>query len=188
MVLGRFFRRSPTKAAALRLYHAVATQSRRPEFYLAAGVPDTVDGRFDLILLNAFLVMHGLRQSPEETAEFQQALFDEIFAHMDQSLREMGVGDARLGRQVKAMAEAFFGRVTAYEEGLAGEEGVLEDALQRNLYGTTDVSGTSVAVMADYVRRQAGAMDSEMLREVMVGQFEFVPLYGERGEPLPARG
>ena len=188
MLLGRLFRRSPIKAAVLRLYQAVAAQSRRPEFYLDAGVPDTVDGRFDLILLNAFLVMHGLRQSPEETDGFQQALFDEIFAHMDQSLREMGVGDARLSRQVKAMAEAFYGRVTAYEEGLAGGEGVLEDALQRNLYGTTDVSGTSVALMADYVRRQAGAMDSEMLREVMVGQIQFVPLYGGRGEPAPARG
>ena len=188
MVLGRFFRKSPIKAAVLRLYHAVASQSRRPEFYLEAGVPDTVDGRFDLILLNAFLVMHGLRRSPEKTDEFQQALFDEIFAHMDQSLREMGVGDARLGRQVKAMAEAFYGRVTAYEEGLAGGAGVLEDALRRNLYGTIDVSGTSVASMADYVRRQAGAMDSEMLRKVMVGQIEFVAFYSRRGEPLPARG
>lgn len=174
-VLNRLFRRSPIKEAAQRLYHAVATQSRCPEFYLDARVPDTVDGRFDMILLHASLVMRGLRQKPDETAEFQQALFDEIFAHMDQSLREMGLGEAHLRKQVKAMAEAFYGRLNAYEEALASGRDALEDALRRNLYGTIEVNGSAVSLMADYVRRQAKAMDAAALRQAMTGHIAFVP-------------
>ncbi|MEX2297639.1 MAG: ubiquinol-cytochrome C chaperone family protein, partial [Dongiaceae bacterium] len=119
MTLKRLFRRDPHAKPARALYEAAVEQARSPAFYTALGVPDTVDGRFELIALHGFLVMHRLKTEPGEGPPLAQALFDFMFADMDAALREMGAGDLGVGRRVKTMAKSFLGRVAAYEAGLA---------------------------------------------------------------------
>src|SRR5579885_2019728 len=116
MLLSRLFSTSQIdqKPAAAALYRAVVAQARAPAFYVAYGVPDTLDGRFDLIALHMFLVLHRLK-SDTDASTVSQALFDIMFDDMDRSLREMGVGDLGVGRRVRAMAEALYGRMAAYE-------------------------------------------------------------------------
>jgi cytochrome b pre-mRNA-processing protein 3 len=105
--------------------------ARHPVFYADWSVPDTLDGRFDMISLHAFLVLDRLKGTEQA---FRQALVDELFADMDRSLREMGVGDLSVGKKVRKMAEVFYGRLAAYDQALAASQGALEAAIARNVF------------------------------------------------------
>ncbi len=166
MVLSDFFRRNPQEARARALYQRVVAQARQPGFYRDCGVPDSVDGRFELIALHAFLVLHRLKADPGDTEALGQALFDVMFQDMDQSLRELGASDLGVGPRVKRMAQGLYGRIAAYEAGLSGPAAELEAALRRNLFGTVTPEPEQVRAMAAYLR---GAVDAltrwEPLRE-----------------------
>lgn len=175
MPLPRLFRRSDVRDGAEALYAAVVAQARSEAFYAECGVPDTVDGRFDMIALHAFLVFRRLTQDHARTAEGAQALFDVMFEDMDRSLREMGAGDLGVGRRVKTMAKAFYGRIAAYDAGLAGDDSVLAEALTRNLYGTVDPDPDDVARLVSYVRRAAAGLGRCDAGDLVAGQVSFVP-------------
>ncbi|HYE47681.1 MAG TPA: ubiquinol-cytochrome C chaperone family protein, partial [Caulobacter sp.] len=132
-MLGRLFGRQDDAGVAT-LYKALVDQARRPEFYSDHAVPDTLDGRFDMILLHAFVVLHRFRGEAAEAKDFAQRLFDRMFADMDRNLREIGVGDLSVGHKVKAMGRAFYGRAESYQAGLA-DPAALAEALRRNLEG-----------------------------------------------------
>jgi cytochrome b pre-mRNA-processing protein 3 len=155
-----WLRPDAARKSAEELYAAAVAQARRPEFYASLGVPDTIDGRFELVALHTFLVLRRLK-GQGQAAEAGQALVDLFIQDMDASLRELGAGDLGVGRKVKAMAQAFYGRIAAYDSGLAGSAATLEDALRRNLFGTNPEPGpdpATVSALAEYVRREsAGA-------------------------------
>jgi len=164
------------RLAAHAAYGRIVERARAPEFYLAAGVPDTVDGRFELLALHAFLVLNRLKREHAASAAFAQELFDTMFGDLDRTLREMGAGDLGVGPRIKAMARGFYGRIAAYEQGLA-DEVELEAALRRNLYGTVPAIGESaVASMAGYVRRQAAALAALSLAALLEGDVAFADL------------
>ncbi len=178
MVLGRLFHRNAFEAQARSLYRIVVEQARRPEFYRHCGVPDTLDGRFELIALHVFLILHRLKADRPESADLAQALFDTLFLDMDQSLRELGASDLGVGRRVKLMAQGLYGRIEVYEAGLRAPGGELEAALGRNLYGTVQpMPGQpepgSLRTMAGYLRREAGALADLDLAGLMAGNLTF---------------
>lgn len=173
MKLRQLFAGNPHKAAAGRLYDSVVAQARKEGFYTRAGVPDTVDGRFEVITLHAFIVLHRLKADHGRTKDLAQALFDHMFDDMDRSLRELGAGDLGVGRRVKAMASGFFGRIRAYENGLAGDEGALSAALLRNLYGTVEPEPARVEAMASYLRGQIAQIESQPLGRLIEGDVVF---------------
>ena len=162
-------------------------QARAPAFYAHCGVADTVDGRFDMIALHVFLILRRLRRAGDAGSETAQALFDAMFEDMDRGLREMGAGDLGVGRRVKAMAKAFYGRVKAYDEGLAGGDRVLEEALVRNLYRAAPPEAETLRLMSAYMRREAGALDGQDVATLLAGGVAFgpppVPGGGERNRP-----
>ncbi len=158
MVLSKFFKRDPREARAWALYQRVVAQARQPGFYRDCGVPDSVDGRFELIALHAFLVLHRLKADPANTEALGQALFDAMFQDMDQSLRELGAGDLGVGPRVKRMAQGLYGRIAAYEAGLCGPAAELEAALRRNLFGTVTPEPAQVGAMAAYLRGAVEAL------------------------------
>lgn len=174
-MLNRLFRRGRNDEAARALYVAIVAQARRPEFYLRAAVPDTLDGRFDLLALHVFLVLHRLRAEGVRTEVLAQNLFDLMFFDMDQNLRELGVGDMSVGRKVKAMAKALYGRIAAYEPGLA-DPAVLTDALGRNLYRGHPPEVGAVDRVQRYVRATATALAEQGVESLLVGQVRFVEL------------
>ena len=116
----KLFRSEAAEASASLLYEAIVGQARRPEFYRGLGVPDTIQGRFEMIALHAFLVLRQLRADGPGAARLAQALFDLMFADFDRSFRELGAGDLGVGRRVKTLAKAFYGRLVAYGAGLDG--------------------------------------------------------------------
>lgn len=133
-MFARLFRKDPMKAVGERLYDAVLAAARRPVLYGPAGAPDTVDGRFDMIVIHAVLLMRRLRAGGRKGQAASQALFDRMFDDMDAALREMGTGDLKVGRKIREMGEAFYGRAKAYDGALdAGDEAGLADILARNV-------------------------------------------------------
>lgn len=174
---GRFLK-SGEKKLADSLYREIVVRAREPVFYHRLAVPDTVEGRFDMVVLHAFLVLRRLKADRDATRTLAQALFDRMFVDMDENLREMGIGDLAVGPRVKKMAKAFYGRVAVYEAALA-ENGPdrLAEALRRNLY--RDAAGLEsgpVLVMARYVRDQAAALDARTLDGFLGGGAVFAPI------------
>jgi cytochrome b pre-mRNA-processing protein 3 len=170
-MLGRLFRPPPRREAAYRLYANAVEAARRPVYYAELGVPDTLDGRFELIALHVALVLRRLAVEP--TAKpFAQEVFDAMFADLDRALREMGSGDLGVGAHVKRMASAFYGRARAYERGLAGAED-LGAALRRNLYGTAAPSAAALATMAAWAEAAAAGLDEQEVAALMRGEVAF---------------
>jgi len=163
----------PVREAAERAYSRVVEHARQPGFFTDCGVPDTVDGRFELICLHAFLYLHRLKREQKRAAPLGQRFFDTMFADFDRSLREMGTGDLSVGREVKRMAQAFYGRIAAYEEGLAGDDSVLLAALARNLFGTAPPNPARLEAMAGYLRREAARLSRRSAEELLVGNLLF---------------
>jgi cytochrome b pre-mRNA-processing protein 3 len=175
----RLFRRhDPGAEAARRLHRHLIERARAPVFYTRHGVPDTLDGRFDLIALHAFLLMDALNRHGEEGRAVGTRLATEIFAGFEGALRELGVSDLGLSRRIKAMADAFYGRLGAY--GSAGAEGALAAALLRNLYRGDDSRASDAALLADYVTRARAALASEETGPTLLqGEADFGPLPSE---------
>lgn len=150
--------------------------ARAPFLYRTLGVADTLDGRFDMLCLYAFLLIRRLRREPEPGATLAQAVFDAMFSDMDVNLREMGVGDLSVGRRVRAMWEALHGRSMAYEAAMqSGDTAALEAALARNLWrGATPPEG-SAAAMARLALAQAAHLDGQVLSAMAAGEATFLP-------------
>lgn len=173
--------------AARALYERAVAQARQPRFYANLGVPDSLDGRYDMVALHVFLLLRRLKHEGPAGARLAQCLFNVMFHDMDESLRELGAGDLGVGRRVKAMARAFYGRIAAYEAGLAGDDGVLAAALARNLFGTASARATQLAAFCAYLRREAKALAEQPFAEILAGQVRFGPAPALREAATPAR-
>ena len=174
-MLRRLFSRSRFSEITHALYHAVVGQARRPYLYRCFAIPDTFDGRFEFLVLHVLLVMRRLRTAGSAGGAASQELFDLVFADLDRALREIGVGDLRVGSRIRKMAQAFFGRARALDDALAptAAEAELGQMLARNVYGTVTVPGETVERLADYVRQQTGYLASLEDRLVLDGRFGF---------------
>ncbi len=171
---------------ARRLYTALVEQARAEGFYARLGVPDTVDGRFDVITLHAFLVFNRIKRGDGSERELGQALFDVMFADMDRSLREMGVGDLSVGGKVKQMVFAFYGRMAAYESAFASDNEELGQALLRNIYRGRSPGKLELAELGDYVRAKAEILAAQNMSDIAAGQIEFgdPPAAGNGGQAV----
>ncbi|WP_024506770.1 ubiquinol-cytochrome C chaperone family protein [Bradyrhizobium sp. ARR65] len=151
------------------IYGMIVTQAREPLFYQdldyqGFGVPDTVNGRFDLLLLHLWMVLRRLRQNEAGGAELSQALFDHFCADMDANLREMGVGDLAVPKRMQAFGEAFYGRSTAYDLALTDSSEALALALCRNiLEGGQIENARRLAAYTDATIAQLGLLDDAAL-------------------------
>lgn len=153
LFLKRLFQPQPKRDEGRRLYEALAAQSRLPVFYAELGVPDSIDGRFEMLCLHAHAIFHRLRGRGERADQLGQAAYDAMFAGLDAALREMGVADLGVGRRIKIMTEALNGRIHAYDAALADEDaGALPAAIRRNVYGTASPREDQIASLAAYQR------------------------------------
>lgn len=150
------FRKDRVRSQAETLYAALAAQSRAPEFYRNAGAPDTPEGRFDLLSLHMALAIDRLRADGSAADRPIRLLQEIFFESLDSALREMGVGDLAVGRKIRGLAEAFYGRFSAYERAFGEENGALEAAIARNVLGTNDAD--KAKSLAAYARAARDAL------------------------------
>jgi len=149
----RWFAPASRELSISPLYGAIVAQARKPTFYDAYGVADTVTGRLEMIMLHAVLVLRRLDSETPGWRELGQHLFDHFCQDMDDNMREMGVGDLTVPRKMRRIGGAFYDRQAAYGAALAGtDDGALAAALRRNIFlGSSDAPG--VARLTAYIRR-----------------------------------
>ena len=145
-MLNAIRRRAETRKTSDALLAETIARARRPVFYEKLGVPDTIDGRFDLLVFHAWLVLDRLEQQGANAVS--QSLVDGLFVQFDEALREQGAGDMGMGRRMTKMADAFFGRLKAYRA--ATDQTALADAIVRNLYRGDAAKVEQAAALAIY--------------------------------------
>lgn len=169
----RPFRRSAESRTIASLYGMIVAQARQPIFYANFGVSDTVQGRFDLIVLHLVLLLRRLDRSCEQGRLFGQRLFDAFCRDLDGNLREMGIGDLAVPKHMQRFGEAFYGRQSAYLAALdsRGAED-LESALARNILAG-EKTKAGAAALARYARAAAGELDAQNVHALMRGELAF---------------
>lgn len=170
--------------AGEELYLATIRQARLPEFFIRYGVPDSVDGRFDLLMVHLYMLFSRLLQHPRYK-DLSQYIFDRVFKDMEKALREVGVGDVGIPKKMKVMMQAFNGRVNAYKSTEDDERNnaskppapdqSLFDTLRRNLYGTVEKPKDSViADMVVYMRLSAMVLNQQDIEQIAMGNIKYL--------------
>ncbi|MBV9736126.1 MAG: ubiquinol-cytochrome C chaperone [Acidisphaera sp.] len=169
----QWLRRKRHERAGYLLYGAGVAAARSPVFYSTLGVPDTLDGRFELISVHAFLLIRRLRALAPPGPALAQAVFDAMFSDMDASLREMGVGDLSVGKRMRVMWEGFHGRAVAYETAMQrGNPAALPEALIRNVW--RGVEGGDARALARLVLAQDAHLAHQGAGDLLGGHVTFL--------------
>ena len=168
MILKRLFKRQENSEQ--RLYGAIVAAARHEQFYAKMGVVDTIEGRFEMLVLHLFLVLNRLKGEGEEGV--RQRLTDEFFADMDGSLRELGVSDVAVGKKVRKIAESYYGRVLVYDKMLSGKNELMQEALRRNIYPDGAPDG-AVEAMVKYFRSATELLGAISKEQILRGELKF---------------
>ena len=163
------FRRDARQDTISTLYGTIVAQARLPCFYRDYVVPDTVNGRFDLIVLHLAVAVDRLEADPK-LRPLGQRLFDRFCQDMDHNLREMGVGDLSVPKEMQRIGEAFYGRAQAYRAALAApRQETLVEALKRNIYSNTPSVPSAPARLAAYMREAVLGVGAQSPAELLAG-------------------
>lgn len=167
------FRRKPRRNSIEELYGAIVAQARSPAFYRSYGVPDTVTGRLEMILVHAFLLTRRTRGRADAVRRLGQEVFDRFCDDMDANLREMGIGDLAVPKHMQRIGEAFYGRAAAYDGVWDAEGAALAEALLRNVFAGDRQFAEQASGLSAYLKaadlRLAEAADIDLLE----GQISF---------------
>jgi cytochrome b pre-mRNA-processing protein 3 len=181
MILAQWRKRRSNRLLIDQLHGKIVAAARRPALYAGFGAPDTFDGRFEIMILHAGLVMRAMSRSPGIGAELAQELADSVFRHCDIVLREMGISDIGVPKRIKRMAEAFYGRNKAYGEALdLDDPALLASALSRNVFG--EANAAHAEPLARYVRRCAVALEATPIETFAAGDVAFPAMEVVRGD------
>lgn len=173
MIFG-LFRGNANRRLIDRLHREVVAVARDPLLFTDYGIADTLEGRFESLVLHGTMVLRRLESLPAPGPEVAQDLTDTLFRHFDIALREIGVADTRVPKEMKALAEAFRGRGMAYDAALREGRLALVEALARNVYGeSTDATKQAAEKLADYVIRLDQALASVTLAQFLDGPIPF---------------
>lgn len=177
MIFAQWRARRASKEVIEQILGEIVAAARRPALYEALGAPDRINGRFELLTLHAGLVLRRLSALGGVADAIAQDLVNGIFAHFDDTLREMGLTDIAVARRLKAMGSAFYGRNAAYAAALDGDSIVdLAAALARNVYGA---AGPEAAPKAEALARHVALLDSGLvsipIEAFTTGRFRFPP-------------
>lgn len=159
---------------ASTLYESIVAQARHPTLYAQYSVPDTVEGRFEMIVLHSVILFHRLRRDGDAGQALSQGIFDAFTVDMDRSLREMGVSDLSVPKRMKAMGRSFYGRAEAYGEPLAAKkQTALAEALHRNLFPDAPPTPLKTLDLAAYSFSVVAALREQSLSAIEGGQLDF---------------
>ncbi len=174
------FRSKRNEAQIERLNDAVMEQARQPRFYSSVGVADTLEGRFEMVVLHAFLLVRRLDREPEPGPEIAKDLTDAVFARFEIALRETGVSDIAVPKRMKKLASGYLGRAKAYSEALdKADELELARALGRNILGEDRPGGEIVTpsrqalALAGYVRASERSLEGLSLQQVLAPELSW---------------
>ena len=152
MIFSLFQRKKSNRRVVERQYELITRAARRPVFYAAMDVPDTVMGRFEMVSVHLMLYLRASNGAGETAAAIAQEIVDAFFEDVDHSIRELGVGDTSVPKRMKKFGKMFYGRTKAYEDAIAaGDADALAAALARNIHPELDGNRPSMHALAHYM-------------------------------------
>lgn len=166
--------RSEDRCKAKELYGAIVTGARQPAFYSGCGVEDTPEGRYEMIALHLFMVIDRLKGAGPDADRIAQRVMETFVTDMDDSMREMGVGDLSVGKKVKRSAAGLYERFRAYRTAMGHSPTDLAEQIAGFVPGRVDA-----AAVARYVTASAQALQATDLDSVMSGKVNFSSIAGE---------
>lgn len=180
-MLRRLFGGKKTDPRPGAIYAAIMAASRQKIFYSVLGVADTLEGRFELLIVHAVLVARRLGTGGAEAKSMSQTVFDLMFADLDQAMRESGVGDLAVPKRIKRMAEAYYGRAKAYDEALAqaAPRSALGAVIDRNIFGNDQASADKdqphqgAMALQSYIRAADAALAGTDETVLLTGNLNF---------------
>ena len=172
MIFG-LFQRSSKNDFPHHIYTAIVEQARNPAFYTRYGVPDTIDGRFEMIVLHLFLYFFRIGETDTALRELRQDVFDVFTSDMDRSLREMGVGDLSVPKKMKVVAESFYGHLKAYEAALKEEHDALAGTIERNVFAEIPDRAEHARLLAAYMRESVRLLKTSDDRALLKGRVAY---------------
>ena len=149
-------------------YNNIVSLARNKRLYIQGGVPDTIDGRYELIVLHCHLFVNRLIIAGSEEKVFAQNLINYMFRDFDRSLREIGVGDLSVGKKVKFMVSSYYGRANSYQKALNKNSEIIDKALKNNLYGTIIPNKNEVKYMKSYIKNLIKYLSSLENSDVLI--------------------
>ncbi len=172
-MLARLFKPRPARLAGEALYAAVVQQARSTALYVALGAPDTTEGRFELYSLHVYLILERFKDGGDQAGDTAQMLFDTYLSALDNALREMGIGDLGVGKRMRKLGEAFYGRVQSYEQALAAlpDQTILQAMLVRTVYAGAETE--TATAMADYIVAQRQGLAAQTLEALCAGDIHW---------------
>jgi cytochrome b pre-mRNA-processing protein 3 len=179
MILARWRAQRANRILIDQIHGEIVAAARAPALFREFGVPDDLDGRFEMVTLHCGLVLRRLLVLGPLAASIAQDLVDYVFQGFEDALREMSISDPGVAKRMKSMAAAFYGRNKVYGEALAAHDlGALAAALARNAYRGATTAETSLA-LATRVAGMAGALESLPIQAFAEGRFRFPPAVGD---------
>lgn len=156
------------------IYSAIVAAARQPGFYADLGVPDTPLGRYEMLCVHLFLFLHRFKGAGGAEGALAQDVTDAFITDVDDSLRQLGIGDMGIPRRVKKLARMFYGRAASYGEACeAGDAGALAEALRRNIRPETE-QWPEAGALAAYMLESVGHLANQPNAAILAGKIEFL--------------
>lgn len=173
-MFGQLFSRKskgmPKRDVPYEIYGSLVARARNPVLYRDLGVPDTINGRFDMMVLHVFLLSHRLKDAGEGCRELSQDIFDAFLLDMDRGLREEGVGDTSVPKKLKKMTEVYYGRLRAYEQPIEiGDKEQLMAVINRNIF-TDEHNNSCAQALAEYMTRLHAHIKELAVEDILKGE------------------
>lgn len=188
MIFDKLFGRRKRDSVPRAIYASIVAQARQPALYEEHGVPDTLEGRFEMVVLHAVLVLRRIRAHEGADSELGEEVCAVMFSDFDHNLREIGIGDTSVGKKVRQLAEAFYGRGKALDAAFASDHprGAVAEVLARNLFPDSDPAAKILALdgLAAYVIAADEALDSATLDDIIQARLPFPDPVSFGGESL----
>ena len=160
-----------------QIYKLIIKQSRIKAFYTSLNIPDTIDGRFELIVLHFFFIDNALNKEIERYDKIYKEILEIMYKDFDMSLREMGVGDLSVGKKIYHMTEAFSGRIVAYRAASKKNKTEVIKRLKKNVYGTTkNINKNQLNILAEYFLESLKLINTTTIDSVLKNNAIFLDL------------
>lgn len=173
-----FAERSARREAAEKIYDAVVSQSRNPVFYVRCGVPDTLSGRFDMLVIHMFVVMQNLK-GDREGELLGREIVEAFVREMDSMVRDLGVPDMQVPNEVRKIASLFYGQLIVYREAMdKRNRAALADAVWKSFQSGDETSNVAATELADYILQATKNTKELPLNMLLQGQLNFPEIYG----------
>ena len=169
-----FFKKNKYETVSNNIYQKIVNISRNKIFYTKYNVPDTIDGRFDMLILITIIVVYRLSKITNGGVELSQDIFDVVFKDLDYSLRELGAGDVSVANNMKKLISSYMGRQKIYVEAFKNEdEKSLAYAFKNNIFRNKDQNKNLILSLSKNIFRINKKLDLIEDKKMLNGDFDF---------------